>query len=138
MQSFPTSTFLRRVLLADAATCLAAGLLLTLGAPLLEQFCGLPPGLSRYAGVGLLPFAALLVYLATRESLPAPAVWAVIVLNVLWTADSLLLLLSGWVTPTPFGYAFVVAQALGVATFAALEFAGLRKAAHPAQARRPV
>ena len=128
MQSFPTSTFLRRVLLADAATCLAAGLLMTLGAGLLEQFFGLPSGLSRYAGVGLLPFAAFLVYLATRETLPAAAVWAVIVLNVLWTLDSLLLLLSGWVAPTPPGYAFVIAQALGVAMFAALEYVGLKKA----------
>lgn len=129
MQSFTTTTFLRRVLFADAATCLAAGLLMTLGAGLLEQFFGLPAELSRYAGVGLLPFAAFLVYLATRESLKAPVVWAVIVLNVLWTLDSVLLLVSGWVTPTEAGYAFVVAQALGVALFAALEFVGLRKSA---------
>lgn len=129
MQSFHTSTFLRRVLLADAATCVATGLLLMFGANLVERFLGLPAELSRYAGVSLLPFAAFLVYLARRENLSRRVVWAVIVLNVLWTVDSILLLLTGWVAPTEPGYAFVVAQALGVAMFAGLEFVGLKKSA---------
>ena len=129
MQSFRTSTFLRRVLLADAATCLASGLLLALGAGPLESHMGLPAGVSRYAGVGLLPFAAFLAYLATRASLSPAAVWAVIVLNALWTVDSILLLLSGWIEPTGLGNAFVIFQALGVAMFAALEYLGLRKSA---------
>ena len=81
----------------------------------------------RYAGIGLLPFAAFIVYLATRENLSMPTIWTVIILNALWTADSILLLLSGWVEPTTFGYIFVVFQAFGVAIFAALEYFGLRK-----------
>lgn len=129
MQFFQTSTFLRRVLYADAATCVASGLLMTLGSGLFGQFSGLPTGLLRSAGVSLFPFAALLVYLATRDHLSPPVVWAVIVLNALWTVDSLLLLLTGWVAPTEVGYAFVIAQALGVAMFAGLEYLGLRKAA---------
>jgi len=129
MQLFRTSTFLRWVLLADAATCIATGLLMMLGSGLLEQFLGLPAELSRYAGVGLLPFAAFLVYLAARENLSPPVVWAVIVLNALWTLDSILLLLSGWIEPTELGYAFVIFQAFGVAMFAALEYFGLRKSA---------
>ncbi len=127
MQLFPISSFLRWVFFADAATCFATGLLMTFGASLLEQFLGLPPELLRYAGIGLLPFAAFIIYLATRENLSTPTVWAVIILNVLWTADSLWLLLSGWVEPTTFGYIFVVFQAFGVAIFAALEYFGLRK-----------
>jgi len=129
MQLFRTSTFLRWVLFADAATCVATGLLMMLGSGVLEQFLGLPAGLSRYAGVSLLPFAALLVYLATRENLSPPVVWAVIVLNALWTVDSILLLLSGWIEPTGLGSAFVIFQAFGVAIFAALEYLGLRKSA---------
>lgn len=127
MQSFRTSTFLRRVLFADAATCVATGLLLTLGSGALERFLGLPTGPLRYAGASLLPFAAFLVYLATREHLSPRVVWTVIVLNALWTADSLLLLLTGWVAPTEMGYAFVIVQALGVAAFAGLEYFGLKK-----------
>lgn len=129
MTIFRTSTFLRRVLLADAATCAAAGLLLTFGSDPLEKLLGLPAGLSLYAGISLFPFAALLAYLATRENLSRTVVWAIIVLNVLWTADSILLLLSGWVEPTTLGSAFVVFQAVGVAMFAGLEYFGLRKSA---------
>ncbi|MDQ3686761.1 MAG: hypothetical protein M3430_14365 [Acidobacteriota bacterium] len=129
MQLFRTSTFLRRVLFADAATCIATGLLMMFGANLLEWYLGLPAELSRYAGLSLLPFAAFLVYLAMRENISQRVVWAVIILNALWTADSFLLLLSGWVTPTEVGYAFVIVQALGVGAFAGLEYLGLRKSA---------
>ncbi|MBA3712753.1 MAG: hypothetical protein H0W76_09930 [Pyrinomonadaceae bacterium] len=129
MQLFRTSTFLRWVLLADAATCIAIGLLMIFGSDLLAQFLGLPKELSRYAGLSLLPFAAFLIYLARRENLSPPAVWSVIVLNALWTIDSLLLLLIGWVDPTGLGYAFIIFQACGVAMFAALEYLGLRKSA---------
>lgn len=129
MQTFRTSTFLRRVLIADAATCAAAGLLLMLGASSLEHLFGLPTALSRYAGASLLPFAALLAYFATREELSPRSLWAVIVVNALWTADSILLLVVGWVEPNGLGSAFVVFQALGVAAFAALEYLGLRKSA---------
>ncbi len=127
MQLFPISGFLRWVFLADAATCLATGLLMAIGAGLLEQLLGLPPELLFYAGIGLLPFAAFLIYLATRKNLSPAAVWTVIILNVLWTADSFLLLLSGWAGPTTFGYAFVIFQACSVAMFAALEYFGLRQ-----------
>ena len=126
---FRTSTFLRWVLFIDAATCVATGLLMMVGSGALDQFLGLPTELLRYAGVSLLPFAAFLVYLAMRESFSRSMVWAVILLNALWTVDSLLLLLTGWVDPTELGYLFVVAQALGVAMLAGLEYVGLRKSA---------
>jgi hypothetical protein len=127
MQLLRTSTFLRWALFADAATCIATGLLMTLGSGLLEQYLGLPTGLSRYAGASLFPFAAFLVYLEKRETLSPPAVWTAIVLNALWTAASFMILLTGWVAPTELGYAFVIAQALGVAGFAGLEYFGLRR-----------
>jgi hypothetical protein len=127
MQLLRTSTFLRWVLFADAATCVATGLLLTLGSGSLGEHLGLPAGLLRYSGISLFPFAALLVYLATRETLSSPVVWTVIVLNALWAIDSILLLLTGWVAPTEIGRTFVVAQALGVAMFAILEYFGLKR-----------
>ncbi|MDQ3806299.1 MAG: hypothetical protein M3416_21030 [Acidobacteriota bacterium] len=127
MTTSNTSPFLRRVLLADAATSGASGLLMTLGSGPLGDLLGVPPPLLRYAGLSLLPFAALVAYLATRERLPRPAVWAVIALNALWAADSILLLVGGWVGPTALGYAFIVAQALVVAAFAEAQYIGLRK-----------
>lgn len=102
---------------------------MTFGASLLQQDLGLPGELARYAGLSRLPFAAFLVYLAMRENLSQRVVWAVIILNALWTADSFLLSLSGWITPTEAGYVFVIVQAVGVAAFAGLKFIGLRKAA---------
>ena len=127
MTTSNTSPFLRRVLLADAATSGASGLLMTFASGTLEEWLGVPTGLLRYAGLSLLPFAALVAYLATRESPPRAAVWAVIVLNALWAVDSILLLAGGWVGPTALGYTFVIAQALIVAAFAEAQYVGLRR-----------
>ena len=124
---FRTSPFLRWVLFADAGTCLATGLLMMVDAEALAQLSGLPPGLLFYAGLSLVPFAAFLVFLATRKMSRQSMVWAVILLNVLWTADSILILLTGWVNPTDLGYALVVVQAVGVAVLTGLEYVGLRK-----------
>lgn len=134
MQTLPISKFLRIVFLADAATCIATGVLMTLGGGLLAGLSGLPIELLLYAGVGLFPFAALLIYLATRITVSPVAVRIVIVLNALWTLDSFLILLTGWIQPNAFGYAFVVFQAIGVAGFAALEYIGLRRMTAEAQA----
>ena len=124
---FRTSTFLRFVLLVDAATCFANGLLMIFASNSVAQVSGLPETLVRYAGISLLPFAMFLVFLATRQLSSQYLVWAAILLNVLWTADSLLLLVTGWVSPTQLGYLLVIAQALGVGVLAGLEYVGLRK-----------
>lgn len=128
MLNFESPSFLRRVLLADAAASAATGLLMTLGAGFLAPVLGLPETLLHYAGLVLLPFAALVAVLATRAQPPRAGVWAVVIVNALWVGDSFLLLLSGWVTPGALGQAFVVAQAIAVALFAELEYFALRKA----------
>ncbi|WP_136414099.1 hypothetical protein [Herbaspirillum sp. ST 5-3] len=122
-----SSSFLRRVLLADALTSFGTGLLLTLDAGFLAPLLGLPSALLREAGLILLPFAALVAYVGTREQVSPRWVWAVILGNALWVVDSIALLLSGWVTPNLAGTAFVAAQALAVAVLAELEYVGLRK-----------
>ncbi|MGE5648637.1 MAG: hypothetical protein ACM34A_00435 [Bacillota bacterium] len=129
MLNLQSPHFLRRVLLADAATCLATGLLLTLGADVLQPLLGLPQALLREAGMLLYPFAALVLFTATRPQLPRMLVWVIVISNALWAFDSAMLLLAGWVTPTLPGKAFVVVQALAVALFAELEFFGLRRQA---------
>ncbi len=121
------STFLRRVLMLDAVATAATGLMLTFGASLTKDLLGLPQSLMQYAGLSLLPFAALVGFLATRETISRPAVWAVIAYNALWSIDSIVLLVTGAVAPTALGTAFVVAQALVVALFAELEYVGLRR-----------
>jgi hypothetical protein len=123
------TTFLRRVLMLDAAATAATGLMLAFGASLTKDLLGLPQSLMQYAGLSLLPFAALVGFLATRTTISRPAVWAVIAYNALWSIDSIVLLMTGAVAPTALGYAFVIAQALVVALFAELEYVGLRRMA---------
>jgi len=122
------NNFLRYVLFADAATCLMCGLLLSIGGGFLQNLLGLPVSMMFYAGLSLFPFAAFLIYAATRKSISKTVVWLIIGLNMLWTIDSFLLLVSGYASPTTLGYIFVIFQALGVLMFADLEFIGLRKA----------
>lgn len=121
------SDFLRRTLLVDAVITGATGLLLAFGASPLSGLLGLPEALLFWAGVSLLPFAALVAFLGTRESASRATLWAVVAYNVLWVVDSLLLLALGWVEPTVLGAAFVVAQALAVAVFAGAQLLGLRR-----------
>jgi len=120
------STFLRRVLFADAATCAAMGALLTLDAAALAPLFALPAALLTYAGASLFPIAAFILWVATRTAIPPTGVWLVILGNAGWVAGSAVLLVMG---PTLIGAGFVVVQALGTAVLAALEYVGLRHAA---------
>jgi hypothetical protein len=127
MSHFHPSLFLRRSLILDAVASGATGALMLAGASLLEGWLGIPSSLMRAAGLVLVPYVAFVGYLATRETLTPAAVWTVIVTNGLWAAASVGLLLSGWIAPTAFGYAFVLAQAAVVAAFGELQYVGMRR-----------
>jgi hypothetical protein len=130
--------FLRRILLFDAALSGVSGLALVLGAgPLGERF-DLPVALLVGAGLVTLPWAAALIYLATRPTLPRTAVLAVIGLNLLWVVDSIALVLTGWVEPNALGYTFVVVQALAVALIAEFQCVALRRSAMTGRGAAPV
>ena len=132
MSTFNPSAFLRFALIGDAVASGATGLLMTLGAGFLAGLLGLPESLLRWAGLILLPYAAGIAYLGTRQRLSRGAVWAVIAINVAWVAESMLLLLGSWVNPMGLGYAFVLFQALVVAGFAEAQYLGLRRSSAPA------
>ena len=121
------STFLRRTLWLDAAVSGATGVVMWLGADLLQAWLGLPSTLFRVAGVSLLPFCGVLIALARRPHVPRLAIVAVIVANALWVVASFALLVSGQVAPTLLGYAFVIVQAVAVLGFAELQWVGLRR-----------
>ena len=121
------SNFLRRALVLDALASGATGLLMIAGASLVEGLLGLPAALLRGAGLVLVPYVAFVVYTGTRETISRPAVWTIIAANVAWAAASALLLVSGWVSPTALGYAFVIAQAVVVALLGELQYMGLRR-----------
>jgi hypothetical protein len=127
MMTIHSSPLLRQALVADATTSAAFGLLMLIGAGPLSGVLGLPEMLLRIAGVVLLPYAGFIGWLGVRDTIQKPVAWAVVLGNALWVADSALLLLGGWVSPTSAGYAFVIAQALVVLMYAEFQFVGLRR-----------
>jgi hypothetical protein len=123
---------LRSLLLIDAATCALMGLALESGAVPIAALTGLPADLLFYAGLSLLPIAAVMALVALRPALRPAGAWLIIVGNLAWTVASLILLVSGWVAPNGLGIACVLAQAAAVAALALLEHTALR-----AEALRP-
>jgi hypothetical protein len=119
---------MKSALVLDAVASGAMAVLAIGGASLLAPLLGLPQALLFWAGVAMLPWVALLIALARRQSAPRLILVDVVALNALWVAASLALLVSGLVAPTALGTAFVVAQALAVAAFATLQFSALRRA----------
>lgn len=128
MSILRSPNLLRYALVADAVASAASAALMIAGANFLAPLLGLPQDLLFRAGLSLIPFVALVLYVATRQRPAEGAVWVVIALNVIWVAGSVLLLVSDVVAPTMLGYAFVIAQALAVLMLADLEYFGLRNA----------
>jgi hypothetical protein len=120
-------TFLRRALLVDAASCAAMGLALAILARALAPLLGLPEALVWTAGLALLPVAAYMALVGTREAAHPALVWVVIAGNAAWVAGSIAVL--ALFATTALGTTFVLAQAAAVAILAELEWVGLRRAA---------
>lgn len=128
--SLRVSPFLRWVLLADAGSCIAMGLLLIFAGNPLATLLNLPVGLLYGATALLIPFGVFVFWLATRPQIPRPLAWTVIIVNALWVLDSVLLVFAtDWVEPTVLGYIFVLGQAVAVAVLAELQYVGVRRAA---------
>ena len=132
--TFAPSLFLRRVLQLDAAATGATGLLLLGGTSLLHSLLNLPVALMTYAGIFCVAWAATLGFASIRPQLSRSFVWTIIVANVGWVIGSVALLVSGYVSPTWLGYAFVIAQALAVDIFAGLQMFAMWKHAKGASA----
>ena len=135
MTTIQPSTFLRRVLLLDAVSSGAMGVLLLTCSGLLAGLLELPAELLNEAGLVLVPFALAVGFLGTRSQLSRLAVWSVIGVNAVWAIDSVVLLFTGWVAPNLLGHAFVIGQAGFVAVMAELEIIGMRKSAAAVPAR---
>lgn len=123
------SLFLRRALQADAIFSGASALMLVFAAGFFSALLNLPETFLRNTGLVLVVFVLGVGYLASRDVMSKAAVWTVIAVNAIWTIDSFILLVSGWVSPNLLGQAFIVMQAVAVGVFAELQFIGLRKSA---------
>jgi hypothetical protein len=135
MTTIQPATFLRRVLLLDAVSSGAMGVLLLTCSGMLAGLLNLPANLLSEAGIVLVPFALAVGFLGTRARMARTAVWAVIGVNAVWAIDSVVLLFTGWVQPNLLGYAFVIGQAAFVALMAELEIIGMRKSVTGVPAR---
>lgn len=118
---------LRAALALDGVASGATGALMLAAGPVLAGPLGLPAAPLQAAGAVCLAWAALTFWMSRRATLPAWGVWAVIGLNLVWVADSVLLLVSGWVAPTALGVAFVLVQAAAVDALAVAQWIGLRR-----------
>lgn len=121
-------SFLRRVLFTDAAVSVAVGALMGAAATPLGGLLGLPASLLGAAGLALFPYAAYLVWIATRRAVPRAAVWVPVVLNIVWAVDCVLVAFAGGFSPSALGQAFLAMHVVTVLVFAELEFVGLRRA----------
>lgn len=123
---------LRRILLLDAATCAAMGILLIVAAAPIAGLTALPAGLLFWAGVILIPVAFYMAAVARLAAGNALAVWAVILGNAGWVAASLGLF--AFVSPNMLGTGLILAQAAAVGALAWLEAAAWRGKAAMRQA----
>ena len=121
------SSYLRKVLLTDAAVSGAAGLAMIGGADLTHDLLGLPSALLFWSGVALIPFITVLVMIVRAGSAPSGAIPAIIVINFAWVAGSLFVAFGPVFSPSLFGQVFIVAQAAIVGVFAELQIVGLRR-----------
>ena len=120
------STFLKRVLVLDAASCLSMGLLLTLGAGALAPMFGIDRQIVGGAGLALIPIGLFILWLGTRQAAAPTFVYLVIAGNIAWSVESVVLIANADKI-TPLGIAFVGVQAAAVAGLSLLEWIGVRR-----------
>ena len=126
---------LRLALKLDAVASGALGTLLLVTATVLDDLLGIPLALLVPVGLFLLAYAAFVWIVGTRRRINRTAAWTVVALNLVWVADSVVVVLAGPFPLTGLGVIFILAQAVAVLLFADLQFLGLRRAR---RAARPV
>ena len=128
MTSTTMTPFLARVLRVDAALSALTALALLADAEPLSAWLGLPAGALRALGALLVPWAAALAWLGTRQVMHRTAIGAVVALNFLWVLDCALGAFGVFGAPQSLGVAVFAIQAIGTFVIAELEWVGLRRA----------
>jgi hypothetical protein len=124
--------FLPAVLWADAASCLASGVLQLALAPVLAPLLGLPQGLLVATGWVLVAVAAFAAWLARSRPIPRAGVYLLVAGNIGWVLGCLELAMGNGVTLV--GLCYLLFQAVAVLALAGLEWAGVRRAPRTAWA----
>ncbi len=115
-----------RAIRLDALVSGASGLLLAVGAPVLDGILGVSTAFLVGLGIVLLGYAGALLSL-DRMGAPTPGVKFVIAGNALWALASVVAVLADWLTLTTTGIVVAVAQAAIVALLAEAQLIGLRR-----------
>ena len=118
-------TDLRGVLRLDSVATAAVGVLAVAGAVALDDLLGLPAAVLIPVGLFLLAYAAGVWAVAARPRVSRGAATAVAVLNVAWVVASVVTAALGDLTAL--GVGVVLAQAVAVAGFAALQLVAVRR-----------
>ncbi|MBQ0891732.1 hypothetical protein KBX37_01205 [Micromonospora sp. U56] len=127
VQTTDDAKLLRFALKQDAIGSGANGIVYLAAAAIFGEMFGLPAAFLYPVGAFLVAFAAALLFLASKPRVSRPAVAVVIAVNTAWVVASVELLIAGWFPLTGLGTALVIAQAVVVAGFTALQLAGLRR-----------
>ncbi|MFC8615765.1 hypothetical protein ACFT9M_05000 [Micromonospora purpureochromogenes] len=127
VQTADDAKLLRFALKQDAIGSGANGVVYLAAAAIFGEMFGLPAAFLYPIGTFLVAFAAALLFLASKPTVSRPAVGVVIAVNIAWVVASVELLIAGWFPLTGLGTALVIAQAVVVAGFTALQLAGLRR-----------
>lgn len=116
---------IRFALTADAIATAATGALLAIGGGLLAELTGLPAAATLPLGLFLIAFAAFVGWVGMHRETPRGTATLIVLVNAAWVVGSVIVLLAGTWTLTLLGVAFVLAQAVAVAAFVALQWIGL-------------
>lgn len=116
-------TDIRTALRVDALASATLGVLLAALAGALDRLLGLPVALSVGVGAALVVWAALVAWIG-RTARPA-MVKEVAAVNAVWVVGSVVFLLLDPVGLTSLGTAFVVSQAVAVATLGGWQWAAV-------------
>ncbi|MEE4010796.1 hypothetical protein V1T76_01975 [Roseibium sp. FZY0029] len=121
-----TPVSLKMVLRLDALTCAVTGCLLVGASGWIAGLTALPAGLLFWAGLALFPVAVFMAIFAYADQVPGWASGLIVTGNLLWAVASLLLPITGLVSPNSLGWAFLLVQAVAVLCFTWLEWKAAR------------
>lgn len=131
MSHVPVTPLLRGVFVFDALASAGVGALTLLGGAWLQQWLQLPRWLLVSASVVLLAYGLYMGWLSRRERVSRPLLWALVAFNVAWAVECVALAFGGWLSPSGWGQAYLVAQVPVVLLVAELQFVCLRRAREP-------
>lgn len=120
-------TLFRRLLLLDFATGAITSLALFVAAAPLANLLGLSERLLVVSALILLGYATLLLIMQRADRIPHALAWTLIELNLLWVIASFAVTFGSWYTPTSWGKAAIVGQALFVLSLALFQLYAWRR-----------